>query len=91
MPELFVTRHAISRYQERVESVPEHEVHRRLNSPTCLKAAEFGAPYVKLAGGQRVVLFDWRVITVLACGHWEGRLAPARDPLNRREERYAAS
>ncbi|MEL6486698.1 MAG: hypothetical protein AAFQ13_06105 [Pseudomonadota bacterium] len=91
MPELFVTPHAIERYQERVADVPAIEVCRRLNSPTCLKAAEFGARYVKLGGGQRVVIFEWRVITVLPCGHWEGRLALAHDRLNLRGERNGQS
>lgn len=61
MPELFVTPHAIERYRERVADVAPIEVCRRLNSA----ATDFGAPFVKLSGGQRVVIEDGHVVTVL--------------------------
>lgn len=59
-----VTSHAISRYRERVEALPEAEVRRRLSSPTIIKAAEIGCPSVKLPGGQRVIIEDNTIITV---------------------------
>lgn len=87
MPELFVTPHAIERYQERVADVPAIEVHRRLNSPTLLVAAEFGARYVKLGGGQRVVIKEWRIVTILPSNHCAASLSPVRDHLYESEER----
>ncbi|MEL7755216.1 hypothetical protein VO57_015110 [Citromicrobium bathyomarinum] len=82
MPKLLVTSHAIMRYQERVENVPAREVCARLNAPVFQRASEFGARYVKLAGLQRVVILEGRVITVLPSGHAPGSLAPSRDALH---------
>jgi hypothetical protein len=76
---MFVTLHAIERYQQRVENVPAIEVHRRLNAPALRKAAEFGARFVRLSGGQRIVMKDWRIITILPRDHCRGSLSPARD------------
>jgi len=79
--ELFVTPHAIQRYRERVEDVSPLEVDRRLNEPVFIRAAYFGAPFVKLGGGQRVVIKSWRVITVLPSDHVPGSLDRRRDHL----------
>lgn len=67
---LYVTRHAIQRYRERVADVPAAEVWRALDIPAVRVAIEFGARFVRLAGGQRVVLKENRVVTVLPSDHW---------------------
>lgn len=90
MADLFVTPHAIQRYRERVADVSPIEVCKRLNSPAMIKAAEFGAPYVRLAGGQRAVISKGRVITILPKEHSAGSLSTARDHLHERWERHAA-
>lgn len=62
---LHVSAHAIERYQERVRHCSEDEARAALSSPTIIKAAHFGAPHVLLSGGQRVVIFNFSVVTVL--------------------------
>ena len=87
MSELFVTLHAIERYQQRVEDVPAAVVSRRLNAPVFQCAADFGARYVKLPGGQRVVIVESRVITVLSTEHGAACLDRQGDYLHEREAR----
>lgn len=65
MVELEVSAHAIERYRERVEDLPAIEVARRLTGPIFRRAAQFGAPFVRLPTGQRAVLRDHTIITVL--------------------------
>lgn len=79
MPDLEVTLHAIARYQERVEDVPAIEVVQRLNAPVFVQAADFGAPYVRMTGGQRAVIEDWTVVTILPKDQYRGSFDPARD------------
>lgn len=74
-----VTSHAISRYRERVAAVSLEEAEAALSSPAIQKAADFGAPFVKLGTGQRVVLIGHRVVTVLPAASARGKLAPERD------------
>lgn len=62
---LHVTCHAIQRYRERVANVDASAAICALSSPVICKAAAFGARHVILSGGQRVVLQNGRVITVL--------------------------
>jgi len=69
-----VTTHAIERYQERVRNVPEEEARAALDSPVINAAASFGAPFVRLPGGQRAVVVDGNVITVLPGGHYPGKM-----------------
>lgn len=71
---LHVTQHAVERFQERVSNVTDAEAREALSSPTVRKAAEFGAPYVKLGTGQRIVLERDRVITVLPADNPRWRL-----------------
>lgn len=71
---IHITTHAIQRYTERVEPVTPAQAHAALSSPTITLAAAFGAPYVKLGTGQRVVIHDGKVLTVLPIGHPEGWL-----------------
>jgi hypothetical protein len=62
---LFVSPHAIRRYQERVADVSDDEAYEALSSRAVVCAAQFGAHYVKLSGGQRVVVDGGSVVTVL--------------------------
>lgn len=62
---IHVSTHAIIRYQERIANVPEDAVREALTSPAIQRAVEFGARYVRLASGHRIVLEGNSVITVL--------------------------
>lgn len=63
------------RYRERVEAVCYAEVRARLTVPVILLASEVGAPFVRLAGGQRVVIKDDTVVTVLPADIHPSKLA----------------
>jgi hypothetical protein len=89
MSDLFITRHAIQRYQERVADVSAPEVWRVLDCRAIRTAIRVGARYVRLAGGQRAVLCDNRVITILPKETHESALDPARDGLFADGEAYA--
>jgi hypothetical protein len=65
MPDLFLTRHAIQRYRERVADLPACEIWRALDIPAVRIAIDFGARFVRLSGGQRVVLDQHRVVSIL--------------------------
>jgi hypothetical protein len=80
MPELIVTRHAMDRYRERVEDVPDGEIVARLKEPVFQRAAEFGAPFVRLPEGQRVVIRGLAVVTVTPAHCPAGVLDPLNDP-----------
>jgi len=81
MTELFVTRYAIQRYQERVADVPAPDVWRALDCAAIRAAIEIGAHFVRLGGGQRAVLRENRVVTILPKETHESALHPRRDPL----------
>ena len=61
---IHVTLHAIQRYQERVANVPAIEAVQALTSPAIQLAAQFGAQFVRLPTGHRVVLKDHTIVTV---------------------------
>lgn len=73
---IHVTGHAIQRFQERVANLPADEVRAALSTPAIERAAAFGAPYVKLGSGHRVVIEGDHVITVLERGHSLGCMDP---------------
>jgi hypothetical protein len=60
-----VTIHAIERYIERVAPVTPEQAATALDSPAVRCAAEIGARFVRLHGGQRIVLQGWTVVTVM--------------------------
>lgn len=60
-----ITRHAIERAIERGIARTEAEAEAALNSPAVHKALAFGAPFVRLGTGHRIVVTDGAVITVL--------------------------
>lgn len=74
MNALRVTAHAIERYQERVANLSDEAVIEAILSPAVVKAATFGAPFVRLATGQRIVIEDSVVVTVLPSDHWPAAL-----------------
>lgn len=76
---LHVTTHATERYLERVNPrATWAEAEQALSSPFIQAAANWGVPFVKLGTGQRVVIQDHKIITVLPTGHLPGRLDSAR-------------
>lgn len=81
MADVFLTRHAIERYRERVADVPTAAIWQALDCPAVRLAIEFGARFVRLAGGQRVVIQGNRIVTILPRDHARGALDPLRDPL----------
>lgn len=83
-PAIHVTHLAVERYQERVSNLPDHRVVELIcSNPVVQRAVVIGAPFVKLAGGQRLVLVEARGITVLPKDHYAAALdrrRPASDP-----------
>lgn len=79
MPEVFLTRHAIKRYQERVADLPAPEIWRALDIPAIRIAIDFGARFVRLSGGQRAVLRGDRIVTILPRDHRLQALHPSND------------
>lgn len=65
-----ITSRAISRYRERVAPVDFATAHAALTSPAIQKAIEFGAPFVRLGTGQRIVIEGHVVVTVLPKEVW---------------------
>lgn len=60
-----VTAHAARRYIERVANVSITEAREALLSPVILAACAFGAPFVRLPSGHRIVISGMDVVTVL--------------------------
>lgn len=81
MARIHITAHAARRYQERVRPCPPVEMIDALNTPAILVAAAFAGTAecsVRLATGQRIVVKDGAIITII----------PADQ--HRRRERYRA-
>lgn len=79
MAEVYLTRNAIQRYRERVADVSPAEIWRALDCPAVRVAIEFGARFVRLSGGQRVVLEENRVVTILPRDRCRGSLHRGND------------
>lgn len=75
---MIISAHAVQRYQERVANVTEGEARAALNSPAVNLAANFGAPFVRIATGQRIVIENHVVVTVLPSDMKTGKLDPMR-------------
>lgn len=78
---LKVTAHAILRYQERVEPVSDECAREILSGPLFQTAAKFGARYVRLGTGQRIVIEQGIVKTVLPTENYKrniGRIGRGR-------------
>jgi len=65
MTHLHITQHAIERYIERVAPVTPDEAREALDCPAVRTAAQIGARFVRLHGGQRIVLQGCTVVTVM--------------------------
>ena len=89
MAELHITAKAIERFREHVADMPAIEVCRCLNSEVMQTALDFGAPFVKLSGGQRAVIKLGRVVTILTKDHLMSSLSRACDLLHEDGEVYA--
>ena len=66
-----VTRHAIQRYQQRVRAVSDDEAITALTTPAIVIAANFGAKYVRLGTGHRVVIQNRAIVTVQPVEHYK--------------------
>lgn len=64
-PDLLLTHHAAERYQDRVADIPRAEILAAIDTPAVRAAVAFGAQYVRLGTGQRLVLDGNRIVTVL--------------------------
>lgn len=62
---MIVTAHAFIRYQERIANVDIHSITQALDTPAVRTAIAFGAPYVRLGSGHRIVLEGDRIVTIL--------------------------
>lgn len=72
---LTISSHAIDRAMERLPGVrTEADAIAALDTPVTRRAAAFGARYVRLGTGQRVVLDCDRIVTVLPKGTWAASL-----------------
>ena len=60
-----ITSHAISRYRKRVESLPARQVEDNLDTPTIRLAIRLGCCSVKLPNGNRAIIADGKIVTVL--------------------------
>lgn len=62
-----VTRHAIERFRERVENLPEEQIRARLSTPAIRKLAMFAGCHqieVILGSGHHAVIKDATVVTI---------------------------
>lgn len=64
-PPPHITGHAIMRFQERVQNLPEAEVRTLLSCRAVQAAIAFGCEHVRLATGHRLVIDNGAVVTVL--------------------------
>jgi hypothetical protein len=76
---IFVSRHAMDRYRERVANLPDAAIFAELSKPIFDKAAAIGAPFVKLPTGHRALIRGDVVVTVLPRDTWVGVLRTGDD------------
>jgi hypothetical protein len=69
-----VSRHAVERYQERIEAVTKAEARSRIRSAAVAvhQAAAFGATVVRMGDGTKLILEGTCVVTVLPRGWING-------------------
>jgi hypothetical protein len=67
---IHITAHAIARYRERVADLSDEAIRAILSSPAIQAAAVFGAKYVRLGTGQRVVISEGAIVTILPSEHY---------------------
>lgn len=73
-----VTRHAVERYQERIEPVTKAEARARIRASVVAvhQAAAFGATVVRMGDGTKLILEGTCVVTVLPRGWINGGKYP---------------
>lgn len=76
---VYVSRHAMDRYRERVADVPDAVIFAALSKPVFDRAAAIGAPFVKLPSGHRALIRGDVVVTVLPKDTWAGVLRTDHD------------
>lgn len=77
--DLHITGHAIERCIERVPGIRTEDEARGIMTTNVVRAAvAFGAPFVKLGTGQRIVIEAGSIVTVLPADTVRGRLDPRR-------------
>lgn len=76
---IHLTHHAIERAMDRIAGIATPEDARQaLTSPAVVLAVQIGAPFVRLGTGQRIVIENGSVITVLPSETLRGRLGADR-------------
>ena len=80
-----VTEHAIQRYQERVEQVPEDAVKCALDTDGMRRAIAGGCDCHDLESGHKAILAGRRVVTILEPG-----MRPKKKRTRRSKQRAAA-
>jgi hypothetical protein len=71
MTALHITHHAIQRYIARVDPSASPDTARAaLDTPATRAAAQFGATFVRLATGHRIVVQDFTVVTVMPADNY---------------------
>ncbi len=68
-----ITEHAIIRWLERVKGIDMDAVRAEMNTPSLAKACEFGCPVLIGRYGERLVIREGKVVTVIAKGRHQGR------------------
>lgn len=68
-----ITDHAVVRWLERVKGLDIAAIRAEMQTPTLAKADAFGCPVVIGRNGERLVIRDGRVVTVVAKGRSMGR------------------
>ncbi len=70
-----ITHHAITRAIERIPGCnTEDQARGMLDCTAVRRAIAFGAPYVRLGTGQRIVIHCGSVVTVLPKEHWQAAM-----------------
>ena len=65
MFEPHLTGHAIERYRERVEPIPDEAIRAKLSTPGIRAAIRFGVRIIRLGCGAQLVIEQGKVVTVL--------------------------
>ena len=68
-----ISDHAVLRFMERVYGIDIAKVRAEMDTPALAKAASFGAPCLIGRHGERLVIREGRVVTVLAKSRTAGR------------------
>lgn len=74
---IFVSRHAVDRYIERVDGslTPEEaDAEIRRHAPAIIRSADFGCRVLRLGNGAKLVLEERKVVTVLS--RWQMNRIP---------------